>query len=188
VGATGSGKSTLAELLVRTYDPDRGRILLDGVDIREISLDALHTAVGFVPQETFLFSATLRENVLLGAPDDEAARRPRTSTASPARRSALSWAARSARSSETETVTSRLRPEQRPAPCSAERLKANSRRTARARARRRTPSAVAARPVALLANCGLSGLGPGRQRLGPFLFLWKAESKCERFAVTVGLG
>jgi len=70
VGATGSGKSTLAELLVRTYDPDRGRILLDGVDIREISLDALHTAVGFVPQETFLFSATLRENVLLGAPDD----------------------------------------------------------------------------------------------------------------------
>ena len=70
VGATGSGKSTLAELLVRTYDPDRGRVLLDGVDIRELSLDALHTTVGFVPQETFLFSATLRENVLLGAPDD----------------------------------------------------------------------------------------------------------------------
>ncbi len=70
VGATGSGKTTLADLLVRTYDPDRGRILIDGVDIRDLSLGELHKAVGFVPQETFLFSATLKENVLLGAPDD----------------------------------------------------------------------------------------------------------------------
>jgi ATP-binding cassette subfamily B protein len=70
VGATGSGKTTLVDLLVRTYDPDRGRILIDGVDIRNLSLGELHKAVGFVPQETFLFSATLRENVLLGAPDD----------------------------------------------------------------------------------------------------------------------
>jgi len=70
VGATGSGKTTLTDLLVRTYDPDRGRILIDGVDIRDLSLGELHKAIGFVPQETFLFSATLRENVLLGAPDD----------------------------------------------------------------------------------------------------------------------
>ncbi len=70
VGATGSGKSTLAELIVRAYDPDRGRILLDGVDIRSLDLRELRRAVGFVPQETFLFSETLRENVLLGAPDD----------------------------------------------------------------------------------------------------------------------
>ncbi|HET7600947.1 MAG TPA: ABC transporter ATP-binding protein, partial [Gemmatimonadales bacterium] len=70
VGPTGSGKSTLAELLVRTYDPDRGRVLIDGVDIRELPLAELRRAVGFVPQETFLFSAPLRENVLLGAPDD----------------------------------------------------------------------------------------------------------------------
>ncbi len=70
VGATGAGKTTLVDLLVRTYDPDRGRILIDGVDIRRLSLDQLHHAIGFVPQETFLFSATLRENVLLGAPDD----------------------------------------------------------------------------------------------------------------------
>jgi ATP-binding cassette, subfamily B, multidrug efflux pump len=70
VGATGSGKTTLMDLLVRTYDPDRGRILIDGVDIRDLSLGDLHKAVGFVPQETFLFSATLKENVLLGAPDD----------------------------------------------------------------------------------------------------------------------
>jgi ATP-binding cassette, subfamily B, multidrug efflux pump len=70
VGATGAGKSTLAELAVRAYDPNRGRVLLDGIDIRELALEDLHRAVGFVPQETFLFSATLRENVLLGAPDD----------------------------------------------------------------------------------------------------------------------
>ncbi|HXI20975.1 MAG TPA: ABC transporter ATP-binding protein, partial [Gemmatimonadales bacterium] len=70
VGATGAGKSTLAELVVRTYDPDRGRILLDGVDIRALELADLRRAVGIVPQETFLFSDTLRNNVLLGAPDD----------------------------------------------------------------------------------------------------------------------
>jgi ATP-binding cassette subfamily B protein len=70
VGATGAGKTTLVDLLVRTYDPDQGRILIDGVDIRTISLAELHKAVGFVPQETFLFSQTLRDNVLLGAPDD----------------------------------------------------------------------------------------------------------------------
>jgi len=70
VGATGSGKSTLVDLMVRTYDPERGRILIDGIDIREIALEELRATIGFVPQETFLFSATLRENVLLGAPDD----------------------------------------------------------------------------------------------------------------------
>jgi ATP-binding cassette subfamily B protein len=70
VGATGSGKSTLVDLLVRTYDPDRGDIRIDGVDIRRLSLATLRRAVGFVPQETFLFGETLRDNILLGAPDD----------------------------------------------------------------------------------------------------------------------
>ncbi len=70
VGATGAGKSTVAELLARTYDPDRGRILIDGVDLRDLTLEELHRAVGVVPQETFLFSDTVRQNVLLGAPDD----------------------------------------------------------------------------------------------------------------------
>jgi ATP-binding cassette subfamily B protein len=70
VGATGAGKTTLVDLLVRTYDPDQGRILIDGVDIRTLSLGELRKAVGFVPQETFLFSQPLRKNVLLGAPDD----------------------------------------------------------------------------------------------------------------------
>jgi ATP-binding cassette, subfamily B, multidrug efflux pump len=70
VGATGAGKSTVAELLGRAFDPDRGRILVDGVDIRALDLRELRRAVGMVPQETFLFSDTLRHNVLLGAPDD----------------------------------------------------------------------------------------------------------------------
>ncbi|HEX2249173.1 MAG TPA: ABC transporter ATP-binding protein, partial [Gemmatimonadales bacterium] len=70
VGPTGAGKSTLVDLLVRTYDPDRGAVLIDGVDVRQISLEELRRAVGFVPQETFLFGETLRRNILLGAPDD----------------------------------------------------------------------------------------------------------------------
>jgi ATP-binding cassette subfamily B protein len=70
VGATGAGKSTLVELIVRAYDPDEGRILLDDVDLRDLDLGELRRAVGHVPQETFLFSDTLRSNVLLGAPDD----------------------------------------------------------------------------------------------------------------------
>ena len=70
VGATGSGKSTLVDLIARAYDPDRGAVLIDGVDLRQLSLEELRRAVGFVPQETFLFSETLRRNILLGAPDD----------------------------------------------------------------------------------------------------------------------
>ncbi len=70
VGSTGSGKSTLVDLLVRTYDPDRGRILIDGIDVRTMDLTALRQEIGFVPQETFLFSDTLKENILFGAPDD----------------------------------------------------------------------------------------------------------------------
>ena len=70
VGATGSGKSTLVDLLVRAHDPSRGSIRLDSVDIRQLDLAELRREVGFVPQETFLFGETLRDNVLLGAPDD----------------------------------------------------------------------------------------------------------------------
>jgi ATP-binding cassette, subfamily B, multidrug efflux pump len=70
VGATGSGKSSLIELLTRAYDPTEGRVLVDGIDVRRISLADLRRAVSHVPQETFLFSATVRENVLFGMPDD----------------------------------------------------------------------------------------------------------------------
>jgi ATP-binding cassette, subfamily B, multidrug efflux pump len=70
VGPTGAGKTTLVDLIVRAYDPDRGAVRIDGIDVRELALSDLRRAVGFVPQETFLFGETLRENILLGAPDD----------------------------------------------------------------------------------------------------------------------
>lgn len=65
VGATGAGKSTVISLLSRFYEPQKGRILIDGVDIREIPLEVLRTRVGLVAQEVFLFSDTLRNNVTL---------------------------------------------------------------------------------------------------------------------------
>ncbi|MBZ2185208.1 MAG: ABC transporter ATP-binding protein/permease [Bryobacter sp.] len=68
VGKTGSGKSTLLNLLPRLLDPTSGRVLLDGVDLRDLDLNQLRSAIGFVPQETFLFSTTLAENIALGVP------------------------------------------------------------------------------------------------------------------------
>jgi ATP-binding cassette subfamily B protein len=69
VGTTGSGKSTLVRLLARVYDPQEGRILIDGIDIRDLPLEVLRRQIGYVPQEAFLFSETLAENIMLGAPD-----------------------------------------------------------------------------------------------------------------------
>jgi ATP-binding cassette subfamily B protein len=69
VGGTGVGKTTLVNLLVRLHDPDEGKVLIDGVDVRELSLYELREMVGFVPQETFLFSETLRENIALSRED-----------------------------------------------------------------------------------------------------------------------
>jgi ATP-binding cassette subfamily B protein len=69
IGPTGSGKSTLVSLIPRLFDPPPGTLRLDGVDVRDLALADLRRAVGFVPQESFLFSATLRENVAFGLPD-----------------------------------------------------------------------------------------------------------------------
>ena len=69
VGRTGSGKSTLLSLIPRLIDPPHGTLFVDGVDARRISLARLRAAIGMVPQETFLFSATIRENIALGRPD-----------------------------------------------------------------------------------------------------------------------
>lgn len=69
IGATGSGKSTLTELIARYYDPTGGRVLLDGVDVRDLALDDLRRAIGVVSQEPFLFSTTVRENIAYGRPD-----------------------------------------------------------------------------------------------------------------------
>jgi len=72
VGATGSGKSTLCELIPRLVDPDGGTVALDGVDLREFDPVAVRSEVALVFQETFLFADTVRENVTLGDPIDEA--------------------------------------------------------------------------------------------------------------------
>ncbi len=68
VGHTGSGKTTLVQLIPRLLDPDAGCVLVDGVDAREFSPEELRRQIGFVPQETFLFSATLAENIAFGVP------------------------------------------------------------------------------------------------------------------------
>lgn len=69
VGPTGSGKTTFAYLLPRFYDPDEGVITLDGVDIREVSIEELRNQVALVFEEPFLFSASIRENIAFGHPD-----------------------------------------------------------------------------------------------------------------------
>jgi ATP-binding cassette subfamily B protein len=69
VGRTGSGKTTLVNLVPRVYDPTQGQVLLDGRDLREIPLQELRGIVGYVPQETFLFSRSVEENIALGRPD-----------------------------------------------------------------------------------------------------------------------
>ncbi len=71
VGPTGSGKTTLANLIARVYDVRAGRVTVDGIDVRDLPLQQLHEAVAFVPQESFLFSATLQENVAWGGDVDE---------------------------------------------------------------------------------------------------------------------
>jgi ATP-binding cassette subfamily B protein len=68
VGPTGSGKSTLVGLLPRLHDPPPGSVFIDGVDVREIPLDVVRAAIGMVPQEPFLFSDTVAQNIAFGAP------------------------------------------------------------------------------------------------------------------------
>ncbi|MEU8028164.1 ABC transporter ATP-binding protein [Streptomyces sp. NPDC049099] len=69
VGSTGAGKSTLAKLLARFYDPSEGRVLLDGVDLRELPVPELRRGVVMVTQEAFLFSGTVADNIAIGRPD-----------------------------------------------------------------------------------------------------------------------
>jgi ATP-binding cassette subfamily B protein len=76
VGETGAGKSTVMKLLARFYDPDQGRVTVDGVDLRSLSLSGYRRQLGYVPQEAFLFTGTIRDNIAYGRPDadDEAVR------------------------------------------------------------------------------------------------------------------
>jgi ABC-type multidrug transport system fused ATPase/permease subunit len=69
VGETGAGKSTLAKLVARFYDPQRGQVLVDGHNVRSLDSNALRSQLGIVPQEGFLFSGTVRDNIAFGRPD-----------------------------------------------------------------------------------------------------------------------
>jgi ATP-binding cassette subfamily B protein len=69
VGATGAGKSTFAKLVSRFYDPQKGRVLVDGHDLKGVQQQALRRQLGIVPQEGFLFSGTVRENIAFGRPE-----------------------------------------------------------------------------------------------------------------------
>src|SRR3954453_8855116 len=77
IGHTGSGKTTLTSLVPRFYDVTAGRVLVDGVDVRAVTLHSLRRAIGVIPQDPFLFSASVRENITFGAarlPDEEVER------------------------------------------------------------------------------------------------------------------
>src|SRR5690606_21522572 len=69
IGTTGAGKTSLVSLIPRFYDVTAGRVLVDGRDVRDLELESLRRNIGFVLQETFLFSATVRENIAYGRPD-----------------------------------------------------------------------------------------------------------------------
>jgi ATP-binding cassette, subfamily B, bacterial len=69
VGETGAGKTTLAYLVARLYEPQRGRVMIDGTDIRDVTLESLAATVGLVSQETYLFHASIRENLRFARPD-----------------------------------------------------------------------------------------------------------------------
>jgi ATP-binding cassette subfamily B protein len=69
VGPTGSGKTTLASLVPRFYDADTGRVLVDGVDVRDLARRSLRREIGVISQDPFLFSASIRDNIALGIPD-----------------------------------------------------------------------------------------------------------------------
>jgi ATP-binding cassette subfamily B protein len=69
VGETGSGKTTLAYLVARLYEPERGSVSIDGVDLRDMTLQSLAATVGLVSQETYLFHASIRENLRFACPD-----------------------------------------------------------------------------------------------------------------------
>jgi len=69
VGRSGAGKSTFASLLLRLHEPNEGRIFIDGMDLRQVSISSLRSQIGVVPQEVFLCSGTIRENIAFGDPD-----------------------------------------------------------------------------------------------------------------------
>src|SRR5207245_8747921 len=68
VGATGSGKTSIISLIARFYEPQQGRILLDGIDLQSATIESLHEQIGIVTQENYLFTGTVMENLKFGRP------------------------------------------------------------------------------------------------------------------------
>jgi ATP-binding cassette subfamily B protein len=81
VGETGAGKSTIVKLVARFYDPTAGKVLVDGIDLRDLDLGAFRRQLGVVPQEAFLFTGTIRDNIAYGRPDASDAEVERASRA-----------------------------------------------------------------------------------------------------------
>jgi ATP-binding cassette, subfamily B (MDR/TAP), member 1 len=69
MGESGCGKSTILQMMMRFYDPDEGRVTLDGIDLRQFDLQWLRQQIGYIGQEPLLFSTTIRENLLIGKTD-----------------------------------------------------------------------------------------------------------------------
>jgi ATP-binding cassette subfamily B protein len=109
VGPTGSGKSTLIALLARIYDPPPGTVFVDGLDVREIPLATLRGAIGFVPQEPFLFSDTIADNIAFGVDAEDVRLKPSRSSgdriATANDRSAMALAERSERVSAAAGIS-----------------------------------------------------------------------------------
>jgi ATP-binding cassette subfamily B protein len=80
IGQTGAGKTTLTSLVPRFYDATAGRVLIDGTDVRDVTLSSLRRAIGVISQDPFLFSASVRENITFGAPGLDAAEVERIAT------------------------------------------------------------------------------------------------------------
>ena len=97
VGPTGSGKSTLIGLIARLHEPPRGTVLVDGIDVRDLPLAVLRGAIGFVPQEPFLFSDTLADNIAFGLDALDGRAKALDSSADPLRCSAKASAERRSR-------------------------------------------------------------------------------------------
>ena len=94
VGPTGAGKTTVLSLLMRFYDVTRGRVLLDGVDVRDMSLDTLSRQISIVPQEPYLFSGTIRDNIRynrIDATDEEVVRAAKAVGRARIHRKAREW-------------------------------------------------------------------------------------------------
>ena len=104
VGATASGKSALMDLIPRLFDPQEGEILIDGVPIRELDLAALRREIGYVPQESFLFSDTIGSNLAYGDTSDADAARGRPRSRSSTRRSKTSRAGTTRCSANAEST------------------------------------------------------------------------------------